>query len=130
MLWAGLLAGVCACIQGCSRGPELGQVEGTVRLDDQPVAEARVTFQPDRGAASYAETDADGRYVLTYAEDQPGAIIGRHMVMIETYRYRADEEGNPIERPERFPRRFNSETELTREVKTGSQTFDFNLPSE
>ena len=62
--------------------------------------------------------------------NKPMRIIGRHMVMIETYRYRADEEGNPIERPERFPRRFNSETELTREVKTGSQTFDFNLPSE
>jgi hypothetical protein len=70
---------------------KLAPVSGRVTLDSKPLANASVTFVPDRGdpdkdppPASIGVTDADGRYSLTLSADTKatGAVVGRHKVMI------------------------------------------------
>ncbi len=117
---------------GCGRGaPSLGKVSGTVTLDGEPLPLAKIEFQPKETgkSPSYARTDEAGNYTLMYSVDLPGALPGEHTVRITTYRQEHQEIGPPKEFPERLPARYNSETDLTREVTSGSQTIDFELES-
>ncbi|MCS7166695.1 MAG: carboxypeptidase-like regulatory domain-containing protein [Gemmatales bacterium] len=75
---------------GCGRSSNIVPVSGRVTMDGQPLAEARVTFQPMgdwgnpyAGTASYGVTDQEGRYSLRLVDsDRPGAIVGKHRVTI------------------------------------------------
>lgn len=132
-----ILAVLCLVLlpaAGCGdSGPELGEVTGTVKLDGKPVPKATVEFQPGPGGSpSHGTTDENGRYELLYALGKPGAMVGEHVVRITT----ADEEAAdfdgsapPIEIPEILPPRYHAETELKREVKSGSQEINFDLKS-
>lgn len=126
-----LAAMACSCVAGCGdKGPELGRVEGTVTLDGSPLAGARVEFQPQQGGSpSYGSTDEAGHYELIYSVDRPGALLGSHEVRITTFREESDGTGPPTVIPEKAPPRYNSETELTREVKPGDNPLDFPLES-
>lgn len=87
-----LLSMVLACVlSGCGGGAsyELVPVSGRVTLDGQPLANARVSFQPardqtDTGPGSSGVTDAEGKYVLSVAgeTETAGAVPGKHMVTI------------------------------------------------
>jgi hypothetical protein len=63
-------------------------VQGTVTLNGKPLPKASVTFVPQLdhfGAESNstAVTDENGRFTLTCAyNDQPGAIVGKHVVLV------------------------------------------------
>ena len=120
---------------GCSdSGPELGTVSGTVTLDGKPLPKATIEFQPGPGGSpSYGDTDEDGYYELLYGIGKPGAMVGKHEVRISTYRKEAaDDEGlSPaIEYPELLPPKYNEESELTCEVKSGSnEGVNFDLKS-
>jgi hypothetical protein len=48
-------------------------------------------------------------------------------VSIETAGTDFDDQGNEIERPERVPARYNSQTGLKRTVDPGKNTIDFDL---
>jgi phage FluMu protein Com len=70
--------------------PPLGEVTGIVKLDGQPV-EAELSFMPDNGRAaaggssgssSIGHSGEDGRYTVNYKADAPGALIGKHQVLI------------------------------------------------
>jgi hypothetical protein len=121
---------------GCGdSGPELGRVTGTVTLDGKPLPKAKVEFQPGAGSPSYGETDENGHYELMYALRKPGAMVGRHVVQITTERMDrsdptpANPDGELISYPEILLPRYHAESELEREVKSGSQTIDFPLKS-
>ena len=120
---------------GCQdSGPELGRVTGTATLDGKPLPNATVEFQPGPGGSpSYGTTDENGRYELSYSVGRPGAMVGKHVVRISTFRQDApDDEGlRPvIEYPELLPPRYNEESELTAEVKPGrNEGVNFNLKS-
>lgn len=131
--WLGALWMCCAAI-GCGGGtpsdqPELGNVSGIVTLDGKPLEKAMVAFIPEKGSPSYGTTDADGNYTLSYTADADGAVLGKHSVRITTFREGGeDEEGNSTERvPERVPEKYNTKTELTADVKAGSNTVDLKL---
>lgn len=114
-----------AVFLGCDGGPQLGQVTGTVLLDDEPLAGAVVIFQPaDGGPSSHAETDEAGRYELMFAEGDPGAVLGSHIVTVETKRFHIPDS------VERVPAKYNKETILKKEVVAGPQTIDLPLASE
>jgi hypothetical protein len=108
---------------GCGRqGPKLGQVQGTVTLDGQPLKHAAVIFEPKAGGrASMAVTDASGHYELTYLRDAKGALIGPHRVKISTA-----SEDDP---KERVPARYNKQTTLGAEVTAGANQHNFKLTS-
>lgn len=125
-----VLPALCLATAGCGRdGPELGRVTGTVTLDGVPLAGARIEFQPqaEDTSPSYATTDEEGRYELVYGIGQQGAMLGRHAVRITTYANANDGNGTVSLIPERVPPRYNSKTELSRDVEAGKNTFDFPL---
>jgi hypothetical protein len=114
--------------------PELGEVEGTVRLDNQPLKQATVIFQPEKGRPSRGETDDAGHYELEYRPGVSGAAVGKHRVEISTYREadpNSDDESRRQPAPERVPAKYNSQTTLEAEVKAGdNEPIDFNLDSQ
>ena len=78
-----LLAVAASMFAGCGGdGPRLGEVKGVVTLDGQPLTNARVVFHIEGARDSYAFTDENGQYELTYLRDKKGAVIGRHHVSI------------------------------------------------
>ena len=128
-------------VAGCGRKVPLAQVEGTVRLDGRPLADALVCFLPDpeRGAAgprSVAVADMDGRYRLRCDDGRDGAVLGWHRVLLEDMLLysvpRLDGAGGA--RPalaSRIPPRYTTavKSPLSFEVKAGSQTIDLDIRS-
>jgi hypothetical protein len=110
----------------------LGRVTGTVNLDGQPLPEANVEFQPvdPNGSPSFGFTDHDGEYELGYSLDRKGAVLGKHLVRIYTFRDETSREGVPVEVPERLPPRYHEESQTHREVRRGNQRIDFQLTSD
>jgi hypothetical protein len=131
--WA--MMAVAALAAGCGPSTELGWVEGTVRVGNRPLDNARVSFFPDPdkgtpGRLSSAVTDAEGRYRLVYADDptRDGASVGWHRVLVEDLN--AEDRDRP--RAERRPRadlKFasSSATPLRYEVRPGPQTIDLTV---
>jgi hypothetical protein len=90
-----LLCVAAASVAGCGRSdiPELGTVTGTVMLNNQPLADAIVSFTPqESGRPSSAQTDATGRYSLIYVADVDGAIVGKHSVTVRRVLTAADDD--------------------------------------
>ncbi|MBW3596598.1 MAG: carboxypeptidase-like regulatory domain-containing protein [Planctomycetes bacterium] len=119
---------------GCGGG-NLGQVEGTVTLDDQPLPDATVIFQPEAGGSpSRGKTDASGYYQLSFSRDEMGAVPGTHTVRISTGGVvgseEEGEEGEPVVVPEKVPAKYNDQSELTASVEKGSNTIDFDLDAQ
>src|SRR5262245_14902634 len=89
-----------------------------------------ITFSPTQpgGSSGVGRTDSDGNYSLTYAAGVQGAQQGENMVRITTYSA-GNPGGNPPRPavPEKVPTKYNSKTELKREVKSGHNTCDFAL---
>ena len=118
------------CLSGCGKPdhPEVGRVSGVVTLDGQPLPDATVMFQPTEGRASIATTDSAGKYSLVYLDGVPGAKLGPHQVIIRTEI--PGEDGQPPIAKEKLPKKYHEQTELTAEVKPGSNTFNFDLTSQ
>lgn len=122
-------------VLGCggSDGPELGQVEGTIKLDGEPLKNANVIFQPEKGRPSTGTTDEDGHYELQYTQDKQGAVVGKHTVKITTFREAdpdAEDASKKAGAPERIPAKYNVNSELTADVAAGSNDpKDFELKS-
>jgi hypothetical protein len=121
-----LLLSLVFCI-GC--GGDLGKVSGNVTLDGEPVENALITFEPEAGGRmSYGLTDKSGNYTLVYTNEQDGAEIGKHRVIIEG-KVDGDPDQGIESRREYIPAEYNSQSTLTAEVTGGKQTHDFALES-
>ena len=113
-------------LAGCSSGKDFGLVEGygTITLDGQPLADARVVFEI-RGmygtSATRGRTDAEGKYSLKLADRYNGTVKGKQTVRITL----ADDRGE-----EPIPARYNTNSELTVEAVEGGAPYDFDLTSE
>ena len=128
---------VSLLLAGCGgSGEKLAPVRGTVTLDGSPLADALVEFELEpgenvyerkSGSSSRGRTDANGRYTLQYTHEKEGALIGKHVVRITTRSMTVDAEGKEVSVPERLPPRFNTASELTAEVESGSNQIDFPL---
>ena len=112
-------------LAGCSKsGPQIAPVHGVVKLDGQPLANADVQFQPDGSQRpSSARTDAEGRYELVYKRGQPGAMVGKHTVRIWV-------SPEVVRKPPVIAARFDTKSELVREVKSGDNECDFDVTTE
>ena len=110
-------------IAGCgsSDRPALGRVHGRVTLGGKPLAHAGIGFQPKaKGRESYATTNGNGEYELTYLGQVKGAGLGENSVRITTQR-------SNDERTETMPAKYNTATTLRFEVKAGDQEANFDL---
>lgn len=86
-----LLGMVLTLLAGCGRtGHDLAPVSGRVTLQDKPIANIGVTFQPiaktgsrgDAGLGSYGTTDVSGQFRLKTIDGKPGAVVGNHKVYL------------------------------------------------
>jgi hypothetical protein len=132
---------VSLLLAGCG-GDKIAPVSGVVTLDGVPLANATVNFQPmsegdrvDPGPGSSGKTDAEGRYRLkVIGKNTRGAVIGKHRVRITAYQGEplpATNDRAPQYPPQVVPKRYNTDTELIREVKSGgTDKEDFELLSD
>jgi hypothetical protein len=138
---------------GCTEsGPSLGTVSGQVTMDGKPLPNVAVTFVPaaaEGGSSATGKTDANGNYEL-YTFDRKGAPIGKHKVSVTTvnqgagsamdlpadspeYAKQATGGGDDYSKVKPFvetiPAKYNSQTTLEHEVKSGSNKIDLPLTS-
>src|SRR5262249_26583690 len=88
MLW--MLA--VTIVSGCGKPYQIAEVDGVLVAKGKPAHKVRIQFIPDidkgaKGPPSSAETDANGKFTLQYAEpggnlSQPGAVVGWHRVVL------------------------------------------------
>src|SRR4029078_4377425 len=109
-------------ISGCRKsGPELAPVRGRVTLSGKSLEKADIVFQPDNGnPPASGRADAEGRYELAYKRGVMGGPIGQNTVRIRVSR-------ELVRNPPLIAARFNSKSELRREVKAGQNEFDFDV---
>jgi hypothetical protein len=121
---------IALCAAGCGRA-DMGEVSGVVTLDGKPLPNAFLEFIPtgESGSTSSGRTNDDGKYELMFSRDISGAWLGPHRVRITTRDVTTDEKGREVWLPEKVPPRYNTKTELTCDVKTGSNRFEFHLES-
>lgn len=107
--------------------PPLGSVSGTVLLDNQPLPNAQITFNPkedgdhkNTGSPSMGITNAQGQYVLMYLPRIRGAVLGKHRVEIRG-QLTQTKDGVSVSTP------VNQVAEF--EVKKGANKIDMNLRS-
>jgi hypothetical protein len=107
---------------GCGKtGPEVVPVTGRITLDGKPLANADVVFQPDGSKPpSAGRAGADGRYELVYKRGVMGGMVGSNTVRITI-------SSDVVANPPNIPARYNTETELTKEVKSGPNEINFDL---
>ena len=118
---------VALLLAGCNRGPQLGPVSGRISLDGKPLADAEVRFEPATGRASQGHTGANGQYELRYSRDYMGALVGSHTVRILSATEVTLPDGRFVIRPQTVPTRYNTESELRRDVESSGNVFDFEL---
>ena len=135
---SGAAAIVSLCVLGCGGQSPRGEVHGTLRSGDEPLANVLVTFVPERsdssgGARSAGVTDTAGQYRLTGEDGRPGAIVGRHRVTLQDMAIYAAErsaDGMIVTMPpERVSRAYGDplRTPLVVEVAEGDQSLDLEL---
>jgi hypothetical protein len=102
----------------------LAEVSGTVTVDGAPVPSLQVLFEPkDKSQpSSLGFTTADGKYELKCASGVPGAVVGQHTVRVTTA-----EIDDPAGSPLTIPAKYNTSSQLTHEVKAGTNTIDLKL---
>lgn len=122
-----LLAAVALACVGC--GGKMGSVTGKVTVEGQPVANASVTFEDGvKHIRASGVTDANGVYTLSTNAKNDGAPVGDYKVSVTQA---GPEDSSQTTAPPRlFPPQFErAETSgLTTSVKSGSNTFDIQLP--
>src|SRR5690348_15679779 len=72
---------------GCSRTAVFNDlVEGAAKLDGKPLGNAHIIFVPDepdlKAPSSAGITDENGRFQLTREDGEPGALVGKHLVVV------------------------------------------------
>lgn len=117
-------------LAGCGdSGPATYPVFGTVTLDGQPLEEGRIAFRDSEGKIPSAGSPiVDGKYSF---RSQPGTmkveITARREIPGE---FTSPAPGVNVPVSEQYiPRRYNTSTELTKEVTEGENEFQFKLSS-
>src|SRR5207248_8852791 len=113
-------------VAGCGdSGPKMYPVSGTVTFDDQPIPEGDIVFLPEeKQFGPDAGKIKDGKYAFR-------AKGGKKKVQIQASRLIPGKKG-PMGEPARedyIPPRYNTKTELTADVGSGTSEFNFNLKS-
>lgn len=124
--------------------PKLGRVSGTVTYNGEPVPKGIVTFVPTdsaTGQSATGEIGPDGSYELTTFTQGDGAVLGNHLVLVQSMEMDPsieggsmpipDAQGNlPIDPPKYLvPAKYSSTstTDLNVTVESGRNTHDLAL---
>lgn len=72
-------------VSGCGGGvdrPPVYKAGGVIKFKGNPVADAAVTFYPEKGRPATGQTNSQGEFQLTTFNTNDGAIAGTHKVAI------------------------------------------------
>jgi hypothetical protein len=120
---------------GCGKpSTGLAEVSGTVKFDGKPVSGVVVTFYPivapgePRQAFSRATTDAVGKYTLMSEDGKPGAVVGKHKVVV-SWPVRSGHEVAKSPPPFAIPLRYTvvAETPIEKQVNAGPNSIDIDV---
>jgi hypothetical protein len=128
---------LAATATSCSSQYQVAPVSGRVTLDDKPLANVHVNFQPmasgkqNPGPGSHGKTDADGKYTLkvTFTR-QEGAVVGKHQVRISGLGGESSHQSDAgiVPPKDPVPPWYNRDTILTFDVAPGgTHQADFHL---
>jgi hypothetical protein len=136
-----LVVGLLVVLAGCG-GRKVVPVSGRLTLDDKPVANATVIFEPiseelNPGPGSQGKTNSNGEFTLTLMTgERSGAHVGKHTIRITAYE--GDDKEVPssgsdmVFRKRTIPEEYASGGKLTYEVPAGGTNqanFDLKTPS-
>lgn len=117
---------LAAALVGCQGGANLGDVEGEVTLNGAPLADGVIHFTPvDGQTPTHSGFIKSGRF----AERLP---VGKHRVEISSVQVQPLRPGQPADSAigrEIVPEKYNTQTELAAEVKSGKNTLKLELHS-
>jgi hypothetical protein len=116
---------LAACVLGCTQSDTV-PVTGVVTFNGQPADQAEVMFNPKTGRIATGVTDGNGRFTLSTAKPNDGALPGEYIVTLGEY-YPADKPpkmpppGQPL--PSRFPAKYGdpATSPLTATVERGKK---------
>jgi hypothetical protein len=100
-----LATGLLLLAAGCGPTWTMNQqVDGVAKLDGKPLANVRIQFVPDvdpkvQAPTSTATTDAEGRFQLNCDNQKPGAVIGKHNVLVFVGRGDSAQANDPDAKP-------------------------------
>ena len=130
---ASTIAVLALSIVGCGQS-EMVPITGTVTLNGQPAEQAEVMFNPKTtGRFASGVTDASGKFMLSTAKPNDGAMPGEYVVTLAEY-YPPDKppalpRGGGL-LPSRFPPNFGdpAKSPLTAKVERGGKNeFSFDV---
>jgi hypothetical protein len=115
------------CVAGCGRGGGSAAISGTVSYEGKPLEKGIINFVPADGKGpTAAATIADGKYSVKVAP-------GKKLVRIEGYKVTGEHpysRSNPrivVDQKQILPPRYNTKSELTRDIASSDRTCDFAL---
>jgi hypothetical protein len=115
-------------LQGCGGSGAGASVSGVVTLDGQPLSNVVVTFHSEGGGVASGVTNEQGAYQLRSSVQESGTVPGNYRVSVDPLP--PGDDVDPKEYVEvKIPARYNQESELSAEVKPGSNIFNFDLDS-
>lgn len=138
-----LFAGITMFVAiGCGGANEMeftkSQVQGTVSYQGKPLESGKIRFIPDgevingqvAGKAVFADIK-DGKYSLS---TEQGATVGKNRIEIKSYRgtgrmmVTSAGDGKKEEEIVQFiPKKYNTQSTLSVEIKEGENVYDFDL---
>lgn len=135
---ASSLVATFLAVGGCGGASRLGQVEGVLRLNGEPLANVQVEYWPEsEGRRSIGVTDEDGRYELTTDDQRAGAAIATHRVVLHDLNLYGDPSEDPGKKPRpgkqvkrsRLPAAYEQaiKTPLKKQVKDEKNTINLDL---
>jgi hypothetical protein len=135
-----VVVAVLVTVVGCGDGRfKIVPVSGVVTINGEPVADAHINFEPRTtaedglaGVGSYGDTDSEGRFVLQTLDNEAGAVVASHRVMIRTFVGEGGPDGSTkVIRKELLPKKYHSSSKLTFEVPAGgTDQANFELTTE
>lgn len=122
------IALICSAtlLVGC--GPAVGEVSGSVTVDGKPLASGVISYVPAEGSGEpVTATIADGKYRLETTAGKKFVQISAPVIVGKRKEYEGPDAPLVEITDESLPPRYNSQTELSLEVKRGSNVRDWNL---
>ncbi len=110
--------------------PGIDQAENTARRKKGLTAEIMLSSTnaiTEDGALVNVDGQGNRVAAMIFGPDKVYLAVGMNKVVIKTFRRRFDENRQPRNIPELRPAKYNTESELVREVTSGGQVIDFNL---
>lgn len=119
-----------AGLAGCGGGSE-GSVQGTVSFDGQPVANGAVTFvKSEGGMVREGAVIQSGRFQARMPPGKYKIEVNAKKVVGKRKQKGFGGEVEEVEvTAELFPERFNTKTELSEDIKPGTNTVNLDLKS-